>query len=96
MIDLAKRLFVGIKISQALQIELDCAAPGTKHYFDGNGDKDYLEIVSMGEDQFVGRYIKDGFSAAGMTDASRNICSIVKLIARGRSIDERDVHIYAC
>ncbi|MSP39388.1 MAG: hypothetical protein EXR70_12935 [Deltaproteobacteria bacterium] len=96
MVDLAKRLFVGIKISEALQLELDGAAPGTKHYFDGNGDKDYLQIVSMGEEQFVGRYIKDGFSAAGMTDASRNICSIVKLIARGRNIDERDVHIYAC
>jgi hypothetical protein len=96
MIDLAKRLFVGIKISQALQIELDSAAPGTKHYFDGNGDKDYLQIISLGGEQFVGRYIKDGFSTAGMTDASRNICSIVKLIARGRNIDAGDVHIYAC
>jgi len=79
-----------------LQLELDGAAPGTKHYFEGNGDKDYLQIISMGEEQFVGRYIKDGAPAAGMSDASRNVCSIVKLIARGRRIDERDVHIYAC
>ena len=96
MVDLAKRLFVGIKISQALQIELDSAAPGTKHYFEGKGDKDYLQIVTMGEEQFVGRYIKDGFPAAGMADASRNVRSIVTLIARGRPIDEKDVHLYAC
>jgi hypothetical protein len=27
---------------------------------------------------------------------SRNVCSLVKLITRGRRIEENEVHIYAC
>lgn len=95
MIDLAKRLFVGIKISTALQNELDSPAPGTKHYFEEKDNKDYLQIVNLGEEKFIGRYIKDGFPAADIGDVSRNVCSIMKLITRGRRIEERDVHIYA-
>ncbi len=95
MSDESKPLFVGIKISRALQNDLDSPAPGTKHYFEGNGNKEYLQIVDMGEDRFIGRYIKSGYPAIGLTDVSRNICSIVKLIARGRRIEENDVHIYS-
>ena len=95
MADEAKPLFVGIKISKALQNDLDSPAPGTKHYFEGNDNKDYLQIIDVGEDKFIGRYIKSGYPAAGITDVSRNICSIIKLIARGRRIEENDVHIYS-
>jgi hypothetical protein len=95
MADETKPLFVGIKISKALQNDLDSPAPGTKHYFEGTENKDYLQIIEVGEDKFIGRYIKSGYPAAGITDVSRNICSIIKLIARGRRIEENDVHIYS-
>lgn len=95
MIDLAKRLFVGIKISTALQTEFDRPAPGSKPYFEGSNNKDYLQIVNLGEEKYVGRYVQDGFPAAGIGDVSRNICSIVKIITRGRRIEDKDVHIYA-
>ena len=36
MIDAGKRLFLGIKISTALQSELDRPAPGTKHYIEAH------------------------------------------------------------
>ena len=94
MIDMAKRLFVGIKISKALQQELDSPVPGTKHYFEGSDNKDYLQIINWGEDRLIGRYIRDAFPAADIEDVSRNVCSIVKLITRGRRIEEREVHIY--
>jgi hypothetical protein len=94
MLDVTKRMFVGIKISKALQYELDSPAPGTKHYFEESNNKDYLQIVNLGEEKFIGRYIKDGFPAVEITDVSRNVCSIVKLIARGRRIEENEVHIY--
>lgn len=93
--DSAKRLFVGIKISKALQIELDSPAPGTKHYFEGTSATDFLQIIDLGEQKFIGRYIKDGFPAANIEDVSRNVCSIVKLITRGRRVEEGDVHIYS-
>jgi hypothetical protein len=95
MEETGKRLFVGIKITKSLQDDLDNPAPGTKHYFEGNNN-DYLQIINLQEERFIGRYLKDGFPAAGIADVSRNVCSIVKLIARGRRIEENEVHIYSC
>jgi len=90
-----KRLFVGLKITKALQDDLANPAPGTKHYFEGTSDE-YLQIINLGEEKFIGRYVKDGFPAANIGDVSRNVCSLVKLITRGRRIEENEVHIYAC
>jgi len=94
MIDASKRLFVGIKISTALQNELDRPAPGTQHYFEASNEN-FLQIVNLGAEKYIGRYIKDGYSIADIGDVGRNVCSIMKLIARGRRIEERDVHIYS-
>ncbi|MGN6731275.1 MAG: hypothetical protein ACTHMB_04790 [Candidatus Binatia bacterium] len=90
-----KRLFVGLKVTKALQDDLANPAPGTKQYFEGTSDE-YLQIISLGEEKFIGRYLKDGFPAANISDVSRNVCSLVKLITRGRRIEENEVHIYAC
>ena len=95
MDELGKRLFIGIKITKSLQDDLDSPAPGTKHYFEGSTNE-YLQIVNLGEEKFIGRYINDGFPAANISDVSRNVCSIVKLITRGRRIEENEVHIYSC
>jgi len=94
MDDAAKRLFVGIKITRALQEDLDSPAPGMEQYFDANND--YLQIVEFGENKFIGRYLDDGFPVANLADVSRNVCSIVKLITRGKRIEENDVQIYSC
>ena len=90
-----KRLFVGLKVTKALQDDLANPAPGTKQYFEGTSDE-YLQIINLGEEKFIGRYVKDGFPAANIGDVSRNVCSLVKLITRGRRIEENEVHIYAC
>jgi hypothetical protein len=95
MVDLARRLFVGIKISKALQNELDNPAPGTQHYFEGNGQNEYLQIIDMGEQRIIGRYIKDAFPAIDIGEVSRNVGSMLKLITRGRRIEENDFHIYS-
>jgi hypothetical protein len=95
MSEIANRLFVGIKISKALQNDLDSPVPGVKQYFDGiNGN--YLQIVSLHDEKLIGRYLDDGFPAANLDDVSRNVCSLVKLITRGRRIEEDEVHIYSC
>lgn len=90
-----KRLFVGIRITKSLQDELDHAAPGTKRYFEGHNGE-YLQIINLGDEKFIGRYVDDGFPVANLGDVCRNVCSIVKLITRGRRVEESDVHIYAC
>jgi hypothetical protein len=94
MLDVSRRLFVGIKISTVLQNELDSPAPGTERYFKSD-NLDYLQIIDMGEQKLIGRYVKDGFPAAEIDNVSRNVCSILKLITRGRRIDDNAVHIYA-
>ena len=94
MDDAAKRLFVGIKITRALQEDLDSPAPGMKQYIDASND--YLQIVDLGAEKFIGRYLNDGFPVANLADVSRNVCSIVKLITRGKRIEENDVQIYSC
>ena len=95
MSETANRLFVGIKITKALQADLDSPAPEMKHYFDGN-NKDYLEIVNLREEKIIGKYLADGFPVASLADVTRNVRSIVSLITRGHRIEEDAVHIYSC
>jgi len=94
MSEAGKRLFIGIKISAALQNDINSPAPGTERYFEQNNE-DYLQIVNRGEDKFIGRYVDDGYPVTAIADVSRNVCSIIKLITRGRRIEEREVHIYS-
>lgn len=93
MTEAGKRLFVGIKVSSALQNELNSPAPGTEYYFEKN-NPDYLQVVNLGDDKVIGRYVKDGYPVASIGDVSRNVCSIIRLITRGRRVEEREVHIY--
>lgn len=92
---LVRRLFVGIKISKGLQNELDSPAPGTRHYFEGNDENEYLQIVNVGEQKLIGRYVKDGFPATGIGEVSCNVGRMVKMITRGRRIEEHDIQIYS-
>jgi hypothetical protein len=92
--ELVRRLFVGIKISKGLQNELDSPAAGTRHYFEGNGENEYLQIINIGEQKIIGRYITDGFCAADIGEVSRNVGRMVKMITRGRRIEEDDIQIY--
>lgn len=94
MSDTEKRLFVGIKISSKLQNALDSPAPGTECYFKDK-NMEYLQIVALGDEKVIGRFIKDGFPAGDIENVSRNIRSIVSLITRGHSIAPDSVHIYA-
>jgi len=93
--DLARRLFVGMKISKALQNELDSPAPGTEHYLHQNEQNEYLQIIHVGEQRVIGRYINDGFPAADISGVTRDVGNMLKLITRGRRIEENDMQIYA-
>ena len=93
MLEAEKRLFVGIKVSTKLQNGLDSPAPGTERYFKQD-NKDYLQVVSLGEERLIGRFIKDGFPVDEIDNVSRNVRSIVRLITSGQRIDDDSVHIY--
>ena len=93
--ELSKQLFIGIKVSRALQTELDSPAPGTKQYLEP-GTPDYLEFLTMGDDKIIGRYIEGGCTAGQVEMVGRNVCSTVRIVTRGFRIAEESVLIYAC
>ncbi|HXG51763.1 MAG TPA: hypothetical protein VNN77_10195 [candidate division Zixibacteria bacterium] len=88
-----KRLFVGIKVSSKVQSGLDNPAPGTERYFK-EGNEEYLQVITRGEEKFIGRFLKDGFPVGEIDNVSRNVRSIVSLITGGQRIDEDSVRIY--
>ncbi len=94
MVDMDKRLFVGIKISPKLQRELDNCPRGTEHYFKEN-NPDSLEIVNLGAEKLIGRSLQDGFPVSDIDNVSRNVRSIVTLITQGHRLAEDSVRIYA-
>lgn len=93
MLEVERRLFVGIKVSTKLQSGLDSPAPGTERYFKQD-NKDYLQVVNFGEEKFIGRFLKDGFPVDELDDVSRNVRSIVRLITNGQRVDDLSVNIY--
>ena len=94
MVDIDKRLFVGIKISPKLQRELDNCDRGVQRYF--KEDKpESLQIVNLGEETVIGRFLRDGFPVNDIDNVSRNVRSIVTLITPGYRIAEDSIRIYA-
>jgi hypothetical protein len=93
MSELDKQFFVGIKISTKLQSQLDNPAPGTERYFKTD-NTEYLQIVTLGEDRVIGRFVQNGFPVGNIGDVGRNVCSIVSLITRGDRLGDDAVHIY--
>ena len=94
MDDEIKRLFVGIKVSTKLQRELDHCAPGTEHYY--KEDKpESLQIVTLGEERVIGRFLRDGYPVTDIDNVSRNIRSIITLITGGSVIEQDSIRIYA-
>jgi hypothetical protein len=93
MAELNRRLFVGMKISKELQSGLDSPAPGTERYFKED-NTEYLQIVTLGEQKLIGRFLDDGIPLSDLEDIGRNVRSIVRLITRGQRLDEDSVRIY--
>jgi hypothetical protein len=93
MLETDKRLFVGVKISSKLQHGLDSPNPGTDHYFKEE-NADYLQILIQNDEKLIGRFLKDGFPVGDLDDVSRNVRSIIRLIAGDHRLDEDSVLLY--
>ena len=82
MYEVDNPLFIGIKISPKLQSELDNYAPGAEHYFEEDKPES-LQIVSLGSEILIGRFLQDGFPVSDIDNNSRNVWCIVKLMLVG-------------
>jgi hypothetical protein len=94
MQDLDRRLFVGIKISPALERELEKCPRDAEHYFKENNPES-LEIMTLGAERFIGRFLQDGFPVSNIENVSRNVRSIITLITHGYRLTEDAIRIYA-
>ncbi len=92
MYEVDNPLFIGIKISPKLQSELDNYTPGAEHFF--KEDKpESLQIVSLGSEMLIGRFLQDGFPVSDIDNVSRNVWRIVKLVTHGHRVAEDSARI---
>jgi hypothetical protein len=89
-----KRLFIGIKISPALQREIDRCPREAEHYFKENNPES-LKVVTLGVDRLIGTYLQDDFPVSDIDNVSRNVRRLVTLITQGYRLAEDAVRIYA-
>ena len=85
-IDSDRKLFVCLRIDNKMRDQLAQAPARDKVYFDGS-DPRYLTTMRSGEDNFIGKIIDAGTSAASMDDLKRNLLSILTRVAPGRHRD---------
>jgi hypothetical protein len=76
------QLFLGLRIDSKLREALAQASPGDRKYFD-DPNSPFLRVVSMGEDQWIGKLFDGGTSPTEIEDIARNVSSILNRVAHG-------------
>jgi len=72
------QLFIGFKIDSKLREAMGQATPGDRKFFEGSA---YLQILSMGDDQWVGKVFDTGIAPSEIEDLGRNVVSLLNRIA---------------
>ena len=93
-IDLARKLFAGVKIDNKLRDALANCAPRDRQYFDGSDPRYLRQLRGSPEEIFLGKVIDPPVTAVSMDDMKRNILSLLARLGGRRSED--DVKIWAC
>ena len=95
MIDDVKREpFIGVKITNKLQQMLDDCDNTTKRYFNGS-EPQSLQIVTIDEDQILGRVVEQGASVGSLDSIAQNIKSILMKICPKYNIGDSSISVYA-
>ena len=77
-IDKVCQLFFGRKIDGKLREALTQAKLGDRRYFE---DADFLRVISVGEEEWIGKIVKPGVDVGDVEDIQRNVVSILRRIA---------------
>lgn len=92
-LDPAGKLFIGMKIDSKLREALAQATPGDRHYFD-DANSQFLRVLSMGEDQWIGKLLDGGVVPSEVEDIQRNVVSILNRIAPGARHSPSSMRIF--
>jgi len=86
--------FIGIKITNRLQQQLDDCDSINERYFDGR-EPQSLQIVTIDGEQILGRAVKQGTSIDSLEDVAQNIGSILLKICPKHNIGDSNIKVYA-
>lgn len=86
-------LFFGTKIDSKLREALSQAKPGDKKYFDGSSE-DFLRIVELPDEKWIGKVIKPGPVVTEVDDIQRNIVSIMRRVAPTARVSASGIRIF--
>ncbi len=85
--------FVGVKITSALQRELDQCSSAHTRYFD-RSEPQSLQIVTIDGAEIIGRAVEQGAPVDSLEDVARNIRSILLVIRPQYTIGESKIKVY--
>ncbi len=94
ILDKACQLFFGCKIDSKLREGLAQAKPGDRRYFE-DPDSEFLRIVTVAEEKWIGKVVKGGIPSNGVEDVQRNVSSILRRIAPNVRISPASIKIFA-
>ena len=86
-------LFFGTRIDSKLREALSQAKPSDKKYFDGSSE-DFLRIVEVDDEKWIGKVIKAGPVVTEVDDIQRNIVSIMRRVAPGARVSASGIRIF--
>ncbi len=92
-LDKTTSLFFGTKIDSKLREALSQAKPGDKKYFDGTSE-DFLRIVELPDEKWIGKVIKPGPVVTEVDDIQRNIVSIMRRVAPTARVSPSSIRIF--
>lgn len=92
-LDKQTSLFFGTKVDGRLREAMFVAKPGDKKYFDGTSEE-FLKIVEVGEEKWIGKVIPPGPGVTEVEDIGRNILSILRKVAPNVRISASTVKIF--
>ncbi len=85
--------FIGIKITNSLQQQLDECSDINKRYFEGK-EPQSLQIVTIGKEEILGREVEQGVPIGSLEDVAQNIRSILSKICPKYNIADSEVKVY--
>jgi hypothetical protein len=95
MLDGAKAtLFVGIKVTNALQRHLDESESGHGHLFEGR-NRQSLQRVTIDGEELLGRPLEQGAPVESLGDIVRNLKSILLKHVPKYPLKNSEIRIYA-
>lgn len=87
-------LIVGIKITEAVQEQLDRVLDAHKFYFQTD-DPDYLQIHRVNGERVLGKKLQAGVAFATLQDYVANVNSIILKICPESRVNHSDIKVFA-